>query len=266
MTDYAISSLFIHPVKSLKAVSVSSASVGALGFQSDRRYMLVDSSGQFITQRKYPQLTKITALLTGDSLKLSGDVFNGRTLSFGIKEFKEGSNVTVWSDSVEALLINDERTRVISDLIGVEASLAYMPDSTFRQVDRAFFADDQAVSFADGFPFLLTNEASLNDLNRRLDEPVSMRRFRPNIVFKGGLPFQEDEWKRIAIGDVEFALVKPCSRCVMTGIDEQGVRHKEPLATLATYRKNEFGVCFGQNMVQLSSGRISVGDKLRVIE
>jgi uncharacterized protein YcbX len=106
----------------------------------------------------------------------------------------------------------------------------------------------------------------LLDLNGRLEQPVSMSRFRPNIVVSGQEPFEEDSWRRIRIGEIEFAVVKPCSRCVMTTIDDAGEKGKEPLKTLATYRRNEHGACFGQNLVPLSNGHIRVRDELVVLE
>lgn len=264
MSEYKISALNIHPVKSLGPVSLSEVEIDRFGLRFDRRFMLVDDAGRFITQRKYSALAKVSASFDGSTLNISGEGIP--EISFSISEFSKEADVCVWSDEVGALTVQDRRTQVISDYLGVNVALAYMPDSTFRQVDREFFAESQQVSFADGFPILLTNQASLDDLNSRLEVPVGMNRFRPNIVLEGDIPFQEDSWKRIAIGEIEFALVKPCSRCIMTCIDEHGEIGKEPLKTLAKYRKNDFGVCFGQNMVQLNTGKISLDDKLRVIE
>lgn len=266
MSDLIVSGLYVHPVKSFKVVSVDKAYVDLMGFQFDRRFMLVEESGKFITQRKYPVLANLSAQFDGDELIISGGELFPASIRFKVSEFSKQKSVSVWDDEVSAFVLRDERTKVISDVINREVALAYMPKSSFRQVDRTFFSGDQSVSFADGFPFLLANEASLSDLNGRLANSVGMSRFRPNIVFKGDIPFQEDGWKRVLIGEVEFAVVKPCSRCVMTCVDDKGVKHKEPLATLSTYRKNEFGVCFGQNMVQLNIGTISVGDKITVLE
>lgn len=263
MPEFVISGLNIYPVKSLKPVPVDYAEVDCFGFRSDRRFVLVDADGGFISQRKYPELSQVCCDFDGEILRIRSKAFT--ELRFLIDEFVSLSKVSVWSDTVDALVLQDNRTKVLSEFLGVSISLAYMPDTTFRQVDRQFFDVEQPVSFADGFPFLLANQASLNDLNSKLDLPVGMSRFRPNIVFEGDLAFQEDEWQRIKVGEVEFELVKPCSRCVMTCIDEQGIRQKEPLKTLASYRNNEFGVCFGQNMVQLNAGKITVGDKLSVI-
>jgi uncharacterized protein YcbX len=265
MSDYEVSSLYVYPVKSLRGLALSRSKVDTFGFQYDRRFMLVDSAGRFVTQRKHPILARFRADFDGVCLTISSSCLLDQPLRFSVEEFVSQSEVTVWSDEVDALLISDVRTESLSSILGFKVFLAYMPDSSFRQVDPDYFSGRQSVSFADGFPLLLTNEASLEDLNGKLDSSVPMSRFRPNIVFKGDQAFQEDNWRRVAIGELEFELVKPCSRCVMTCVDEEGARHKEPLRTLATYRKNKYGVCFGQNMVQLSEGSIAVGDRLRVL-
>jgi uncharacterized protein YcbX len=148
----------------------------------------------------------------------------------------------------------------------LKAHLLSLGWDAVRQVDRDFFEKDQNVSFADAFPLLLTNSASLADLNSKLEQSVSMSRFRPNIVFEGGVAFEEDDWKQVSIGGVDFDLVKPCSRCGMTTIGEDGKLGKEPLKTLAGYRRNEYGVCFGQNLVHRSLGMLKVGDVLVVKE
>ena len=264
MLSYLVSDLYIHPVKSLKSVSLSEAEIDEFGFVHDRRFMLVDASGKFISQRKHSRLGFLSAEFDGRNLVIQGKGLDA--ITFALSEFEVALEVDVWADRVGALAIADERTEKLSEYIGLMLSLVYMPRSTFRQVEREFFSADQKLSFADAFPFLLTNTASLDDLNDKLEQPIGMGRFRPNIVFTGDQPFQEDDWQRIAIGDVEFDVVKPCSRCVMTCIDEQGRKHKEPLKTLATYRRNDFGVCFGQNIVQRSSGSVMVGDVLRVLK
>lgn len=263
MAEFKITHLFRYPVKSMQPVALDIAEVDAFGFLNDRRFMLVDAAGRFITQRKYPQLALYSASYDGESLIITGP--NELVLRFSLGEFVVRDQVSVWSDDVLALHVKNKRTEVLSALLGVELSIAYMPESTFRRVDPDFCIPKRRVSFADGFPFLLCNQASLDDLNAKLALPVGMNRFRPNIVFEGDQAFQEDEWQRVAIGDLEFDLVKPCSRCVLTCTDESGIRHKEPLRTLASYRNNEYGVCFGQNMVHSGVGVLTVGDVLRVL-
>jgi hypothetical protein len=266
-----VSDLFYYPVKSFKGISLDQAQVDDFGICNDRRFMLVNDDNKFISQRTYPQLSQLNAsldLTSGNaisSLNIFSDTIGN--LYFDINEFTHSSNklssVLIWNDSIEAYILKNQYTERLSDFLGTNVRLAYMPSSSFRQIDRDFFSEDKRVSFADGYPFLLTSENSLKDLNSKLSQAVPMTNFRPNIVVAGRFSaFSEDNWKRITIGDIVFELVKPCSRCVMTTIDSAGKKSvdKEPLITLSGYRKNKFGICFGQNMVHLSQGKIRKGD------
>jgi len=261
--NFELSDLLYYPVKSLGAIKAGSIVIDAFGVKNDRRFMLIDKNNEFVTQRKYPQLSLLSASLSSRSLFISGGDL-GR-LEFALNSLSGVQKVKIWDDFVEAEIIDDKLTAVLSDYVGESVRLAYIPDKSYRQVDRNFFAGDQRVSFADGFPLLLTNNASLLDLNQKLDKPVGMHRFRSNIVFSGNIAFQEDVWEQVRIGEVAFKLVKPCGRCNMTTINSLGEHTKEPLKALSSYRKNEFGVCFGQNMVQMNQGTITMGDKLSVI-
>jgi uncharacterized protein YcbX len=260
--EYKISEIIYYPVKSLGAVSVSEVQLGQFGIQNDRRFMLVDKNAVFISQRECPRLALVSACLNNDELVVS--CYGLGELIFPFKAFTHDIKVQVWEDEVTAKFIDSKFTAKLSDWLGVSVIMVYMEDTAVRQVDREFFKEDQNVSFADAFPLLLTNTASLVDLNDRLDEPIPMSRFRPNIVFEGDRAFQEDGWKRISIAGINFDIVKPCGRCGITTINEKGALGKEPLKTLARYRKNEFGVCFGQNLVHRSRGPIKVGDLLVV--
>lgn len=263
--EFEITGLFTYPVKSLAANQNDQLIIDDFGFSGDRRFMLVDEEGQFITLRSFPQLSVVNICATENELTLSHSSFGNIIIS--MSEFTLEKEVVVWRDKVSAVCVPTKRLEKLNRFLETEVYLAFMPNSSFRQVDRDFFSDDKRVSFADAFPFLLTNEASLVDLNSRLEKSIGMERFRPNIVVKGTEAFQEDDWKRIRIGDVEFSVVKPCSRCVATTIDSEGKKTgKEPLKTLATYRKNEFGVCFGQNLVHHNVGVLKIGDKLSVLE
>jgi len=259
--EFTVTELFYYPVKSLSGVSVSSVELDEFGIKNDRRFMFVDDDNKFVSQRTVPKLSQLSASVDAGKLQIKGD--NIGVLNFCLDGFKKNEPVRIWSDLVEALIVDDDDTAVISQFLGKSVRLAFMPDSSFRQVDREYYSADKRVGFADGFPFLLTNRASLKDLNIRLQEPVSMGRFRSNIIFSGNHAYQEDTWLKIKIGDIPFDVVKPCSRCVMTTINQFGEKGKEPLKTLASYRKNEYGVCFGQNMVHKALGRISVGDMLK---
>lgn len=263
-----VTSLHYYPVKSMQGIALNSIKLDDFGIQGDRRFMLIDQSGKFVTQRKHPILSKFSATILSAAGK-SGLTISAPGIgdvSFDIEDFSREMDVVVWGDCVKALAASNEQSREISRLLNLDVSLVYMPNETFRQVDRDFFAGDQRVSFADAFPLLLASEASLNDLNEKLDTPVPMGRFRPNIVIDGLDAFAEDGWKKLRIGQLEFDCVKPCSRCIMTTVDENSKTGVEPLRTLATYRKNEFGVCFGENLVHRSLGTITVGDDVIVLD
>lgn len=266
-----VSDLFFYPVKSCKGIRLDRAVLDEFGICHDRRFMFVDDNHKFITQRSHPQLSQLQASLKLSpnnsilTLIISSDEVG--ELVFELQEFECAVNglskVVVWNDTVSAYILKNQYTQRISEFLNTNVSLAYMPESTFRQVDREYFSEDKRVSFADGYPFLLTSEASLKDLNSKLLQPVPMTNFRPNIVISGGISaFSEDNWSRIFIGDIVFELVKPCSRCVMTTINLKGEKssNKEPLITLGQYRKNNFGICFGQNLIHLSEGVVRKGD------
>ena len=168
-----------YPVKSLKGLSVNHSQVDGFGIKNDRRWMLVDSEGGFVTQRKYPLMGLISVEDDGDALKFTSA--NGQVLKVLISHLSNPIGTVVWGDAVTALKADSEASEWFSELLGVRVDLVYMPDSSFRQVDRQFADYKQRVSFADGFPFLLISESSLIDLNNRLENPVMMSRFRPNL-------------------------------------------------------------------------------------
>ena len=262
-----VTGLFCYPVKSLGGMTLDRADFDDFGICWDRRFMLVDVQGHYVTQRKQPVLSLFSASVSGtsDSLSLSITAPQGQVLEFALDEFTREVSVKVWSDQVAAYACDPAKIAALSDATGMALDLVFMPDSTFRQVNRDWFDVEQRVSFADGFPVLLTTEASLADLNSRLQTPVPMQRFRPNIVIDCAAPYDEDKWKHLRMGGIPFDLVKPCSRCVMTTIDETGTKGVEPLKTLTTYRKNDVGVCFGQNLVHRAHGRLHLGDRVEVM-
>lgn len=268
-----VSGLLTYPVKSLGGISKDECYIDDFGFAYDRRFMLIDDNNKFVTQRTHPKLALLVVneVLASDgslsAFEISSEQAPFPRIIFPMSLYEEKAayvcQVVVWGDSVSAKVLDSTHTKNISEFLGLNVCLAFMPTSSFRQVDRQFFSEDKRVSFADGYPFLLTSEVSLADLNARLEHPVSMKNFRPNIIISNGISaYAEDDWKRITIGDITFELVKPCSRCVMTTVTESGEKSesREPLKTLSQYRKNEFGICFGQNLVHLSNGVIRVGD------
>ena len=174
--------------------------------------------------------------------------------------------VEIWGESVPGESAGSEADSWLSLALGTPCRLVHMAETTERPVDPDYAATAARVSFADGFPFLLISEGSLQDLNTRLASPVTMARFRPNIVVSGALPFEEDTWREIRIGDLRFEVVKPCARCVMTTVEPTtGEKGKEPMRTLSTYRKQGSNVFFGQNIIHRGTGTLAVGQSVEVL-
>ncbi|MGI9275377.1 MAG: MOSC domain-containing protein [Endozoicomonas sp.] len=261
-----VTELAIYPVKSTRQVTLGSAIIGSMGFEHDRRWMLVDSEGQFITQRKYPRLVLVTATSVGSAIRLSADGHDDLL----VPEPGASAHVVdtrVWKDDCQGLDAGDAAAQWLSDFLKLDCRLIYMPENRIRALDARYSQPGERTGYADGFPFLLTTTASLDELNARLDKPVPMKRFRPNIVVHAETPFAEDQWQRIRIGSVTFRVAKPCSRCIMTTVDtERAVTGKEPLKTLSEYRRIDKGVIFGQNLIHESTGEIRVGDRVEVLD
>lgn len=230
--------------------------------------MLVDEQGRFITARQYPKLALVTTSIDSDSLQVSVNGREGLLIALQPAE-NNRREVTLWKDTLEAVPVSKAADGWFSDYLGIRCQLVQMTDDIIRTVDQAYGRPEDEVSFADGFPLLLISAASLADLNGRLATPVSMRRFRPNVVVSGCAAYAEDNWRRLRIGEVEFTAVKACSRCVFTTIDpDTGIKNpdKEPLRTLSTFRRRESGgVYFGQNLVPRNRGQIHVGDAVEIL-
>lgn len=267
MSKYYISELYIYPVKSLGGISLQSAFITDRGFKNDRRWLLVDESGKFITQRTHPQMALISVELKGQNLELKNKK-NGNFFCLNTdNNYQEKNDVIIWDDVVTAYYVSDEADEWFSGILNLKCRLVYMPDESIRTVDKKYALNNEIVSFADAYPFLLIGQKSLDDLNSRLEQKLPMNRFRPNIVFTGGDPFDEDRIKSFSVGDVTFYPVKPCARCVVTTIDQtNGIKNEEPLKTLSTYRTINNKVMFGQNLLHRGNGLISVGDEMKIIE
>lgn len=264
-----VSGLWIYPVKSLGGIAVLSAELEARGFACDRRWMIVDAAGRFVTRRELPALARIGLSFIGEGdYRLRAP--EGEALLAARLEDGTPTAVTVWRDTVDALVVENDASRLISEVAGRPLRLSYMPEVARRAVDAAYGKPGEHVSFADGFPLLVTTQASLAALNAVLDCPVPMERFRPNIVIAGDAlePWAEDSWPGITIGGVQLRFAKPCARCiVITQQPETGERHEGNAVPMALRRLGQFnreGVLFGMNAVPEGAGRISVGDDVAV--
>jgi len=262
-----LSALYVYPIKSCAALAPASAHVEPRGLADDRRWLVVDAKGTFVTGRLYSRMPLIRATPLSTGLRLEAP--NMPTLEIALPDANaQRREVTVWRSTVDAPVADSEAGAWFSRFLGADLSLVYMDDAAHRGVNPEFGQPGDEVSFADGYPQLLISSAALDALNARLDTPVEMLRFRPNLVVSGTTPHAEDTWKRVRIGEIEFDLVKPCTRCIFTTVDPQrGERdaNGEPLKTLTTYRRSPNGVTFGQNLIPRGSGTIRVGDAVEVL-
>lgn len=261
-----LSEIFIYPVKSLGGISLQTAEVERRGLKNDRRYLLVDENRRFMTQREFPQM----AFLKLSFAENGFSVFNIKNNSVMLVPFESTSNETIkvkiWKDVCNAVTVDKNLDLWFSNAISKKCSLVYMPDNEKRIVEKEYIDEDHIVSFADAYPFLIIGQASLDDLNSRMQIPIPINRFRPSFVFSQGNPYEEDNWKKFKIGAVEFEAVKPCARCVITTTDQQtAVRNDEPLKTLSTYRKINNKVMFGMNLVCHKTGNVSINENVLLL-
>lgn len=244
-----VSEIYIYPVKSLAGIAVKQIELSPLGLQNDRRWMIVDSNGQFMTQREHSKMATIKTAIKEQQLILS----HGND-SLVVPTCDKNANqiiVTVWKDVFKAALVSEQVDQWLSKILQQPCHLVYMSEKVNRQVDLDYASRGQNVSFADGFPILVISQASLDDLNTKLSNPVKINRFRPNIVVTGTHAFAEDDWQDLSIHNIDFKAVKKCSRCIMPSINQQtGVQDQlKMLATLNTYRKQDNKIKFGQNLI-----------------
>lgn len=254
-----LTGLFIYPVKSARGIALREAMLGDRGLVNDRRFMVVDAAGQMLTQRDAPLLARLVTAIDGDALRLSCD---GQVVTVPLHP-REGARrmVRVWRDEVEALDLGDDANALVAGLLRRPARLVYMPDHTHRQVDPTYASPHDLVGFADGYPYLLTNEGSLAALNAVLPERVGMERFRPNLVIAGAPAYAEDGYRELRIGLVRFEALKPCTRCVIINTDQvTGEREQGTLEGLSRTHLIDRRVVFGQNLVARDGGVVRVGD------
>jgi len=269
-----IASLHIHPVKGMRAVDVASATVETRGFQDDRRWIVVDANGVFLTQRSHPQLATMTVTPMASGLRLSAE-------DFGEIEIDQPSGarrrkIVIWDTEVDAAATDQTASALISEVIGNDAHLMFMDERAQRLKTSVWTPTPVPVSFADAFPVLVTTTGSLAALNRDIEKhggaAVPMARFRPNVVIKCDDAWAEDRWTRLQIGEVALDLVKLSDRCIVTTTDQEtGERMgKEPIASLARIHRSTDprikGVLFGVNAVPRALGEIRVGDSVGIVD
>ncbi|MEK6782003.1 MAG: MOSC N-terminal beta barrel domain-containing protein [Bacteroidota bacterium] len=273
MNKRRISEIWIYPIKSLAGIRLQKAIVKQKGLLYDRRWMLVDKDGRFLTQREHPEMALFRVTIDHETLIISRQQSNSGDLPDSIKlnlmQEVSGDTVKVkiWDDEVEAFEMEPGFSSWFSKYINIECRLVFFPEKNRRDVDPDYAIRNEQVSLADGYPFLIIGQSSLDELNRRLKNQVSMKRFRPNFVFMNGLPHEEDSWRNFTIGSIIFEGVKPCSRCVLTTVNpDTAERGDEPLKTLSAYRRKNGKINFGENLLARTDGEVSEGDVIEIID
>lgn len=242
-----LASIHVYPVKGTRGISLAESDVLLTGLRHDRRFMLVDADGAFMTQRRHPELALVDVALGAETVTIGGEV----EVPLAFPPSLARTKVTVWKDVVDVVLVPGEASRWFSDRLGAACTLYWMPP------------DVQRPGFTDEFPLLVASLASLADLNARLATPVTMDRFRPNLVVEGGAPFDEERSVKAKIGAVEMTMPKRCARCEVVSVDQATAEvGKEPLRTLAAYRKDGNHVYFAMNAIPACEGRVAVNDRV----
>lgn len=273
---YTLSGIYIYPVKSLSGISLNEALVEKRGLQYDRRWMLIDGNNQFLSQRQFPEMALLDVGIRSSGLKIRNrkDFAQSIMVPFDY-DSSEQIDVKIWDWETYVHPVSPEIDQWFSAQIGQKCRLVFQPYEAFRRVDPRYtqnlenpeITDQDRTSLSDGFPSLIIGQAALDELNRKLESPVNMNRFRPNLVFTGGKPHDEDHWNLFSVGEfAKFQAVKPCTRCTITTVDQSsGARGKEPLKTLETYRKFNNKILFGQNLRHHELGQIRVGDEISLL-
>ncbi len=270
-----LSGIFVYPIKSLGGLSLDSSIITDRGLLHDRRWMLVDEDGLFLSQRTFPQMAVLQVSLHKDGLRVNHKLKPFPTLDLPFPEKRDYPDsmlkeVQVWDDKLQAILIDEEADLWFSRALERQVHLVYMPDNSQRPADVDFGRGARLNSLSDGMPFLMIGEASLADLNRRLPHPVPMDRFRPNFVFSGGEAFVEDRFGQIKIGNHRFFGLKPCGRCSLTTVEQSTGRPEangEPLRTLSSFRRKGNKVLFGMNLLHEGPhAKIDLGQEIEIVQ
>jgi len=266
MSELRLSEIWIYPIKSLGGIRLNHAKVLEKGLEYDRRWMLVDENGIFMTQRNHPTMALFRLKIENEELRIVyGPRSTDHSISLSPSKFENNERVIIWDDTVTASEVSKESSAWFSDLLGSKCKLVYFPEENSRAVDPVYKVNDEHVSLADGYPFLIIGQESLNFLNSKLAQVIPMNRFRPNFVFTGGEPNEEDNWRNFSVGKNRFVGVKPCGRCAIPTINQDTAeKSDEPTRTLATYRRKESKILFGQNLLATDHQEVKEGDLITI--
>jgi len=262
-----VSELYIYPIKSMGGIAINAAQLTETGFQYDRRWMLVDQNNRFLTQREIPGMALLQVQLSNEGLEVHHKINSQKKIFIPFQlQNNETVTVQVWDDFCVANKVNNETDEWFSDVLGSECRLVYMPNGTQRKVDPLYAGNNDITAFSDGYPLIMIGQSSLDDLNSRLEEKLPINRFRPNIVFTGGEPYEEDRMEHFKINGIDFYGVKLCGRCIITTMNQEDASQgKEPLKTMASYRAKDNKVYFGQNLLFKGNGEIHLNDSIEII-
>ena len=261
----SLSAIYRYPLKSARGHALHTAVMDRFGLAGDRRWMLVDDSGRFQSQRRLPSLALLDAEITEDGLRLR---FGERDIQLSTPD-PRGPCVlaSVWKDTLMCPVAEDAVNAWLSEVLGESLRLVHCPESARRGVDPDYATAGEQLAFADGFPLLLISEASLAGLNERLPAPAPMDRFRPNLVIRDVEAHAEDQWRQIRVGQTPVRVVKPCSRCVIPSIDQQTARRDPHInRALAKYRRRDGAIYFGMNALAPAGARFEVGNPVTLID
>jgi len=266
MRELRLSEIWIYPIKSLGGIRLKQSRVLEKGLEYDRRWMLVDENGVFMTQRTTPVMALFKLKIENGELKIVySPQFVVHSIPLRPNHVEKNENVTIWNDSVVASEVSKDTSAWFSKILGLKCRLVHFPEENPRPVDPTYKVNDEHVSLADGYPFLIIGQSSLDYLNTKLEHLIHMNRFRPNLVFTGGEANEEDTWRNFTIGTNRFVGVKPCGRCAIPTINQEtGEKGIEPTRTLSTYRKTENKILFGQNLLATDHYQVKEGDLITI--
>jgi len=256
--------IWIYPLKGARGIQLAHSPVAPSGLRYDRKFMLVSADGTFVTQRSHPTLAKIVSRIDTTTQTLHLNAPGVGDASVNLTPTGPRRSVRIWDDEVSAVAVQTDANAVLSDYLNTNVALVFVPDDALRAMKAPWARPDDRVGFADAFPVLLASRASLADLNARLDPsmpPAEMSRFRPNLVVEGGSAFDEDTFSAARIGSATLRLTKRCPRCQVINVDQHsGHVGREPLRTLATYRRDANKVYFARYAIPVEESVVTEGD------